>query len=251
MIPRHHLGLTGATTVDTGPFRLTKHAVRGAVRRQGIAAVTGDAGLGKTYAAEDAFAEFSETLETCLIVLPGGRPHPKRVAQLLLRELTGVSHEASRFELADDLIEILSQRPRLIGVDEAQNGYHAVFEFLRHLHDDPRTTFALVLIGGHGAWRVLSRYPMLRSRIRGHVEFHRWRHRELFEILAAFHEFYAEAPKELLLEADERLGRGNFREWVNITVTAMDVAAEFGYETLTREVLDTVLALAGGKADAA
>jgi DNA transposition AAA+ family ATPase len=50
-------------------------------------------------------------------------------------------------------------------VDEAQRLTSECIEFLRYLHDHPRTRFALMLMGGDDAWTVLSREPMLRSRI--------------------------------------------------------------------------------------
>ena len=54
---------------------------------------------------------------------------------------------------------------RLVVIDEAQWLNRDCIEYLRHLHDDPATKFALLLVGGNGCWDVLSRGPMLRSRL--------------------------------------------------------------------------------------
>jgi DNA transposition AAA+ family ATPase len=55
--------------------------------------------------------------------------------------------------------------PAVGKVDEAQRLTSECIEFLRYLHDHPHTRFALILVGGDGCWEVLSREPMLRSRI--------------------------------------------------------------------------------------
>src|ERR1700733_2816184 len=95
----------------------------------------------------------------------------RRVATALLKALTGEEHTAERFRLADDLVAALAERPRLVVVDEAQNANHGCIEFLRHIHDEPTTQFAMALTGGHRCWEVLRQYPMLRNRIYRRVEF--------------------------------------------------------------------------------
>lgn len=71
----------------------------------------------------------------------------------------------SRFDLINHLVGLLAATPRLVVVDEAQRLNGECIEMLRHLHDHPAARFALLYVGGDGCWEVLSREPMLRSRI--------------------------------------------------------------------------------------
>lgn len=62
-----------------------------------------------------------------------------------------------------------SPQPCVSHIDEAQWLNRDRIDYLRHLHDDLATKFALLLVGGNGC--VLSREPMLRSRLFRRVPF--------------------------------------------------------------------------------
>ncbi len=66
--------------------------------------------------------------------------------------------------VADRLLHALTGAPgwgtRLIVIGEAQNLNRDCFEYLRHVHDDPATRFALLFDGGDGCWEVLARESM-------------------------------------------------------------------------------------------
>ena len=66
-------------------------------------------------------------------------------------------------------VSLTDRRP--IVVDESQLLTGDCIELLRHLHDHRATRFALVLVGGDGTWAVLSREPMLASRVYRRVRF--------------------------------------------------------------------------------
>lgn len=90
------------------------------------------------------------------------------VAAALLAELTRVpTGRGNRFVLTEQLVEELAPPPggggRVVVVDEAQSLNTECIEYLRYLHDHRSTRFALLLVGGDGTWKVLSREPMLRS----------------------------------------------------------------------------------------
>ena len=76
------------------------------------------------------------------------------VAQRLTEAVTGAlpPRRRNRFELSDELIDALSDEPRLMIVDKAQWLNRECIEYLRHLHDHPETRFALLLVGGDGCW---------------------------------------------------------------------------------------------------
>ncbi|MFE9368064.1 AAA family ATPase [Streptomyces sp. NPDC006978] len=71
----------------------------------------------------------------------------------------------NRFDLTTKLVGLLATPMHLVVVDEAQRLNGDCIELLRHLHDHPKTRFALLYVGGDGCWEVLSKEPMLRSRV--------------------------------------------------------------------------------------
>ena len=173
MTPTHHLGLVGARVVQTAELLLSRRAIRDLLSARALGVMHGPAGSGKTFAAELAVAEFR--VERAWVQFPS-RPTMLHVARRLYRELTGADPgRANRFELSEELIALLAGREWLLVVDEAQWLNRECIEYLRHLHDHPRTKFSLLLVGGDGCWRVLSREPMLRSRIYRRVRFARMR----------------------------------------------------------------------------
>ncbi len=67
-----------------------------------------------------------------------------------LGRLLGVATSTGAFEADWALKRALSERFRLVIIDEAQWLNRECFEYLRHLHDDPDTRFALLFVGGDG-----------------------------------------------------------------------------------------------------
>ena len=113
--------------------------------------------------------------------------------------------------LSDELIDALSDQPRLVIVDEAQWLNRDCIEYLRHLHDHPDTRFALLLVGGDGCWEVLSREPMLRSRIFRRVQFVPMTRATVLEVIPRYHPVYATTPADVIAEIDDRYAHGTFR----------------------------------------
>lgn len=170
---RHFLDVEGAATLPTESLLMVERAVTDLIGAQAMGTVHGAAGLGKTYAVEQTLARAAANglagRGPCWVKFPS-RPTMRLVAAALLGELTRVPvGRANRFVLTEQLIEELAAPPggpgRAVVIDEAQNLNTECIEFLRYLHDHPLTRFALLLVGGDGTWKVLSREPMLRSRI--------------------------------------------------------------------------------------
>ena len=99
---------------------------------------------------------------------PGRRcAHRRRPAG----RLCGPHTHTDRFKITRLLKAELALSPRLVVVDEAQNLNRECIEFLRHLGEDPHRRGGMLLVGGDGCWEVLSREPMLRSRVYRRVVF--------------------------------------------------------------------------------
>ena len=89
----HHLGLRDAHTMDTTALQLTKRAIHDLVDLEAMGVIHGPAGTGKTFAWQTAAAELD--VPVCAVQFPS-RPSMLRVAQVLLRELTGQIPKGSR-----------------------------------------------------------------------------------------------------------------------------------------------------------
>jgi hypothetical protein len=250
MTPTHHLGLVGARVVQTAELLLSRRAIRDLLSARALGVMHGPAGSGKTFAAQLAVAEFR--VERAWVQFPS-RPTMLHVARRLYRELTGADPgRANRFELSEELLGLLAGREWLLVVDEAQWLNRECIEYLRHLHDHPRTKFSLLLVGGDGCWRVLSREPMLRSRIYRRVRFTPMRPKTVLDVIPGYHPIYRDAPGELIAMIDDRYAHGCFREWASFTHGALALCREQNATVLTEPLARAVLELhAGGELDEA
>lgn len=216
MTPGHHLGLSGAQTIETRELQLAEQAVADLVVLNAMGVLHGPAGSGKSFAAAAATARIA--VESVSVQFPS-RPSMLHVAQHLTRAVTGIlpPRRANRFDLSEELIDALSDQPRLVVVDEAQWLNRECIEYLRHLHDHPDTRFALLLVGGDGCWEVLAREPMLRSRIYRRVRFAPMTLATVLEVIPRYHPVYAKTPPDVVADVDDRYAHGTFRHWASFT----------------------------------
>ncbi len=146
----HFLDIAGARTLPTPGLVATDQAVEHVVAASAMGVVHGPAGLGKSYAVERALARHAG-VAVSWVEFPS-RPTMRLVAATLFEQLTrDPAGRRSRFVLTDELLESLGRGPRAVVVDEAQRLTKDCIEFLRYLHDDRRTRFALLLVGGDDA----------------------------------------------------------------------------------------------------
>jgi DNA transposition AAA+ family ATPase len=246
---RHFLELAEAATIATEAYLLTRRTVADLYEAGAMGAVHGEAGTGKTFAVEEALTS-SQHIDACWLSFPS-RPTMRLVATTLLAALTrSASPDRDRFEATAQLIDVLSHGRRVIVIDEAQRLNRECIEFLRHLHDHPMTTFALVLVGGDGCWEVLSREPMLRSRIYRRVVFRSLSRRQVLAMIRQYHPLYREIADELVDFIDDHFAHGNFRNWAAFTRSALDLCQRTGRPTLDEAIARNVFALHGGTAGA-
>ncbi|RJL23167.1 ATP-binding protein [Bailinhaonella thermotolerans] len=262
-MPRHFANLTGAATLPTSGLRLTARVVADLIANQATGVIHGVAGTGKTYAVEAALEHLASAapapgpapepyrrpvpVATFTLAFPS-RPTMRLVADELLTTLTGTAAPTSRnrFYLTNALIELLAGLPRLLVIDEAQRLTGDCIELLRHLHDHPDTRFALLYVGGDGCWEVLSREPMLRSRVFRRLPFHPLRRGQIPALIRDYHPIYASASDALLLEIDDAYAHGTLRDWAVFTRTAVDLCREDATGHITERVAHNAYALLGG-----
>ena len=237
---RHFLDLDGARVLPTAGLQLVEQAVD----TNAMGVVHGPAGLGKTFAVERALA--GARAVGCWSSFPS-RPTMRLVAASLFQQLTGSpAGRGSRFVLMDAILEEPAIRSRVVVVDEAQRLKTECIEFLRHLHDHPRTRFALLLVGGDTAWDVLSREPMLRSRVYRRVRFEALSPDEVRTLIGAFHPIYDGVEAELLLFIDDHFAHGNLRDWASFTQTAVRLCRTHGLDVVDERTARNAFALHGG-----
>src|SRR6266702_6167158 len=153
-------------------------------------------------------------VSVCTLAFPA-KPTMRLVADELLTALTGAAAPRSRnrFQLISTLTDLLSGPRRLVVIDEAQRLNGDCIELLRHLHDHPHTRFALLYVGGDGCWEVLSREPMLASRVFRRLPFTRLVKQEVPALMRGYHPIYAQADDELLRDIDDIYAHGSMRDW--------------------------------------
>jgi hypothetical protein len=169
------------------------------------------------------------------------------VAAALLAELTRVpTGRGNRFVLTEQLVEELAPPPggggRVV-VDEAQSLNTECIEYLRYLHDHRCTRFALLL---DGTWKVLSREPMLRSRIYRRVSVEPLTPAEVCRLIPTYHPLYDGVAAELLLLIDDHFAHGNLRHWAAFTKTAAELCAAAGAGRVDESVARNAFTLHGG-----
>ena len=155
---RHFLNLDGAATIATQQLLDARELVAATTEARAMAAIYGSAGTGKTFTVNEIVRDLPS--ESWVHLDFRCRPTLRDIRQSLDRSM---GHDgylgAGMFEVDDKLKNILGEHPRLVVIDEAQWLNRECFEYLRHLHDDPRTQFSLLFVGGSGCYEVLRREP--------------------------------------------------------------------------------------------
>lgn len=247
---RHFLNLEGAATVVTDALSLTRRAVTDIVARRALGVVHGAAGLGKTFAVDEAIRGLGPDWVATWLAFPS-RPTMRLIAGELLSALGGAHQERDRFKMTRLLRAELAVRPRLIVVDEAQNLNRECIEFLRHLGEDHERRCAILLVGGDGCWEVLSREPMLRSRVFRRIVFTPLPADQVPSVMRRYHPLYRDAEDALLAFVDAYCGHGNFRNWASFTLTAYELCRQHERDRLDEQVARNAFALLGGGVGAA
>ena len=244
---RHFLVLKEAATMPTREFQLTQKAVNDLIELQGMGAIYGNTGLGKTFSVEYA-TERIKTVPVVWMQYPSTARVKDVIAELVER-MTGIPHDDKLRRLTALLRSTLSATPRLVVIDEAQNLTSEAIGYLRYLWDCPETCFALLFVGGNGCWDVLSREPMLRTRIARRVEFKRLSEKQVLRIIPRYHRIYETALPEDILFVNDKFAHGCFRPWALFTLDAARLCQEHGRDAIDREIITNVFALHGGASD--
>jgi len=244
-VSAHYQNLAGAQAVATEALLDARDLIAEVADAEAIGAIYGPAGTGKSFAMAETLGERpnSDWLRT------DSRCRPTlRYVRLELGRLLGLpgAGRLGPFEADWTLKRALSERFWLIVIDEAQWLNRECFEYLRHLHDDPDTHFALVFAGGDGCYEVLRREPMLDSRLYAHQRFGPLAPGEVLALVPRYHPIYAEADPKVLRLVDDVCAHGNFRAWARFTHHAARLCARAGRAGCDEEIARNAFRLLGG-----
>jgi hypothetical protein len=159
---------------------------------------------------------------------------------------TGRPTRLDRFAIIRRLVEHLIAERAIVVIDESQLLTSDCIELLRYLHDHRTTRFALVLVGGNGTWRVLSREPMLASRVYRRVRFQPLARADVLAAIPAYHPIYADVDPALVELVDDMFAHGNLRNWAAFTDSALRLQKQLGHGELDEPLTRNVFALHGG-----
>lgn len=174
-------------------------------------------------------------------------PQAKEIYEELLLQMVGTVKTGSLRELRRLCAQVLVEKERVVVIDECQHLSYLWHQQLRTLHDAPTAQFAMLLVGGTNAQRTLKRDPQLWSRVAMRVQFEPLKGDELLEVLTQLHPVLAKTEPKLLTDVDERLCRGNLREWATVLEIALTLLPGARHkDRLTPEVVRAFLALRGG-----
>jgi hypothetical protein len=221
---RHLAGLPEDVPVlETIGFKMTQHVAADAVSDGEIAAFTGRAGLGKTFAVDHA-ARHSDLPWVWAQIGPS--PRPKEVTARLLKAIFGSFQDGTLYELTDLLVEELASDPRIVVIDDAQNLDKDGLDQIRLLHDLGASGFPLFLVGGEGCADKLASDPQLADRVGGWVKFKPIPSDQIVSLLSEYHPFFEATDPELLAKLDSAYAKGVLRRWARLLKSTLRLAAK-------------------------
>ena len=215
-MPEHFLRLAGAMPIPTEQAQLVDADVRDVIRHQAVGVVHGRAGVGKTFAVQMCLEQLdpatTETasgwpLRVVSVVFPHS-PTSRQVAEDLARAVLVDPPRGTRYQLQNLVLAQLARRPHLLVVDEAQRLTQHSMEVLRYCWDDRASQLAVLLVGGDGCWEVISRVPMLRSRVFRRRHLVPLNARVVPRLMRRYHPLYRDADPDLLARVDAEFAQG-------------------------------------------
>lgn len=214
----HVKGLAHPTTVRSAKVDETIVRMLQASRFNALMAVIGPPGTGKSHsagrAAEACEQDPKKPTEVVWVQLPKSTSE-KDLFVFAYPQIIGVPAPTGRGvytrDLAEDIRIALGERHRVLIVDEVQFAKPQALDWLRSLHDDFRTDFALVLITTDDGRKRLAKE--LRSRGSKKVKFELLPDSELMAYLRDYDEIFHDANETLLKARHKSHARGEIRWW--------------------------------------
>jgi type II secretory pathway predicted ATPase ExeA len=214
----HHLtGTDGAVTVATADHKRLGVLVAQAHAFRGAFAVTSDvAGVGKSVSARQC-AEATGAAVHTLTLIPGTSA---AVANATLLDALGVrvGPSAPVHETTYDLRELLSDRPRIVIVENAHDLGGELLAHLRVLHQT--SEFTLGMVGHARLYERASAQPELFESVDRWVRFEPIPTNKMVKHLTEYHSLFSTCDPSELDTIDTQYAKGRWRRWASFLRTA-------------------------------
>jgi DNA transposition AAA+ family ATPase len=175
----------------------------------------GQPGTGKTQTAEIIAA--CAGVDVVTVTMPY-QPAPHALLRLVIQGFTGDIPDGKQAHLINDAKACLRAWGGLLIVDEVQNAGKPGIQTLRHLHDDSRCNFAMLLVGWN-ALTIVRQNPDLDSRIKSRAVFEELHGADLSSFINKFDSRLKATPVSVIRSLNDRYAAGNIRAWRMITRT--------------------------------
>lgn len=199
-----------ANTVRTATFDEITAQLRFATTFGATMVVAGDHGTGKRFATLTCLAE--QPLPHDVITLP-----PAVSAKDMVRLLyEAVHHEDDVFalrDMQDELLTTLSEQPRVIVIDNADQLTSQAAEQLHYLHRREEAAWTLVLIGGPDTARALSTSAGLRGEVVAAVDVRALSGKHLLHAVRGLHQVFLIPEDQLIELIDKQVCKGLLKNW--------------------------------------
>ena len=235
-----------AQPVQTAAFQLAQTKLALTIAKNGIAALSGESGCGKTFAITEFLHSpaMRDRQYTWLDMPPN--PAPREVVYRTLTTITGSSPRArtTLMQLTDELAGLLTGSGRVLIIDEAHNLRSEGLKQLRYLHQRGDASFSMILAGSDliGSLQIV---PELRTRVTSMIRFKPLTGDELLPALAAWHPLLNASSPKLLRRVDTDWAHGNFRLWAMFLAAVVDIAENRNATTLTDKLVAAGLVAVG------
>ena len=234
--PQLHLaGTSGALDVDTDEYLDTRTAIRDACAVNGIVAVIGDWGLGKTNACYRAALELD--IIPAYLELAPERLGKELEQHMIERVSEGYDTRRTRSQMRADLRTIGASNRFVFILDEVERSAGYGIELIRYLWTQVDNQVTFVLIGSK-LDPFLDANPALKGRITRFRRFAEWTPAQTIEIIPRYHPLFGPASPGLLRHIYDRYTGGRFRSWARMLEACLAEMAVTGETTLTRDLAD-------------
>jgi hypothetical protein len=237
----HYLGLEGAHTLDTQTYLDIERAIKATIEMEGICKVIGDAGVGKSYCTESILLEMGVPY---VRVIAASGPTPLRLGRKTVQGIQGVMPRGDRFRMEDICRDLLVNGLALV-LDDAHDIPPKTTEFVRQLHDEPKTRFPLLFLGDSGFEDRLINDRQLKSRLTASVDADPVIDSEILGTMRRFHDVFATASEDQLIRVRDDCVGGWMRDWAIFVDHSLREMKKQSVTKLTDEIVSIVIYLMG------
>jgi len=237
----HWRGTEGARHVNTPQYRKTYLAIEAACRIQGIVAVIGDPGLGKTHDCGLAVAR--------LHLVPayygvGPKPLGKEFEEGAIYSLAKdrYNYNNPRRVMKRDLKWAAATHALVWTLDDVERSEGYGIELVRHIWAQPTNKLTFVLVGNN-LMQFLDANPALRDRVARLVHYHPMTPAESVAYGRSYHPMYEHAPESVVTYVENETAHGIARQWAQITETLLSEGFDYRTAKLTLALVDDAIAM--------